>query len=493
MGRNPLTKQILMQKIENKIWKNHIGEQKCRPKFTFNPSEIDQIRAIITSAEERNKRVRACGSGHSWSNVCHTEGYLILPDNLSGELPLEGNLLKPETTSSRLLRVKSGTSIKTINQLLDLRGLAIGWLGGYDGQRIAGVNATSTHGSVFSKGPLYEMILSYDIIGSGGLIYRIEKSNGITDKSKYSESYPDRILIQNDQYYNAVSVNIGCLGVIYSVIIEATEAFWMKETRELSSWKIEKEKLKNRSELNDTFHFELLLNPYSIKGKTQSCLVTKRIPYNPIGNEKQKDRRRNWTVEFLSRLNGKGWFNWVIHMFRRDAADMIESILKGMEDNAFIHKSFHVFHIGAANNIPSYSAEIALPMTDNKYIDAIDVMLKTIEDNRKKHKLYNTAPIALRFVKSTKAFLSPMEGDDTCMVEVILAKGTKKYEEIYKSLEKALLPFGGRMHWGQYHYISSSTVESGYPKLGKWKEVAQVLNSSGVFNNKFSDSLGLSV
>lgn len=131
-------------------------------------------------------------------------------------------------------------------------------------------------------------------------------------------------------------------------------------------------------------------------------------------------------------------------------------------------------------------------MTDNYYIFCIDQMLEMIEKNRKEQKLYHSAPIALRFVRAADAFLSPMYGRDTCMAEIILAKGTKGAKKIYTSIEKGMYPYRSRMHWGQYNYLNSARVAEMYPALSEWKSVSKVLNATGVFNNPFSNSVGLS-
>jgi L-gulono-1,4-lactone dehydrogenase len=471
-------------------WENHIAEQSIIAEIAFSPSEVDQIRSIVISAEARNKKVRAVGSGHSWSDICLNKDFIILPENLSGELPLEETLLNNTEDFKTLVRIKSGTTIRTLNQLLEKKGLALPYLGGFDGQTIAGVNATSTHGSAVNHGPIYETILSYDIVGSEGKVYRIERTKGITNIMAFKLKHPSFILIQDDHYYNAVSVNVGCLGVIYSVMIKTVSSFWLKEERPMSTWAVEKERLIQRTDLDTKFHFELLVNPYAVGGE-RKCLRTIRTIEPPLPNETPKDRSRNFLVEFLSWINRKGAFNAVIGWFKKDSANMINNILEMMKDKKFKARSFQVFHIGEANYVPSHSSELALSMKHNLYLDAIEKMFEIITRLKEERNIYFTGPIALRFVRKAEAYLSPMYGENTCMIELILPRGAEKSREIYIAIEKALLPFGARLHWGQYHFINANDVANMYPKLNEWKDVSNVLNATGVFDNNFSYKMGL--
>src|SRR6266849_653028 len=139
-----------------------------------------------------------------------------------------------------------------------------------------------------------------DIVASAGNVYRIEPSDGITDAAAYHNRYPGRILKQDDKWFRAVLVSMGCMGVIYSVIIKVVPKFWLKETRSLTTWENIKPEL-HRGEVFKIPHYELLLNPYKVDG-THHCLVTTRVPdREPIVVPSAK-RHRNFFNELISSL-----------------------------------------------------------------------------------------------------------------------------------------------------------------------------------------------
>ena len=147
------------------------------------------------------------------------------------------------------------------------------------------MTSTSTHGSGIAFGPLCEFIKSIEIVGDGGKLFRVEPSvasnQSLTDPVAWEQAHPDRArfeLIQDDRWFNAVIVGMGCLGIIYAVVLEVREAFLLKETRTLATW-----------------------------NAAQAALL----------------------------------------------------------DDDYTHKSYRVFHIGEANDIPAISSEFALPVAED--------------------------------------------------------------------------------------------------------------------------------
>src|SRR5947209_18666555 len=80
-----------------------------------------------------------------------------------------------------LVSVCSGTPIHELNAWLDRHRLALQQMGGYDGQTLAGVVSTSTHGSGVKFGPFPDYVRSVDLVDGTGGPRRVEPSGGPTD------------------------------------------------------------------------------------------------------------------------------------------------------------------------------------------------------------------------------------------------------------------------------------------------------------------------
>src|ERR687898_513035 len=84
-------------------WKNHTGNQGVDPLRIYKPTTLDELVAIVQEAERLRCTVRAVGSGHSWSDVALTTGFLVETHGLKRPLELEADLLRPESIAGKHL------------------------------------------------------------------------------------------------------------------------------------------------------------------------------------------------------------------------------------------------------------------------------------------------------------------------------------------------------------------------------------------------------
>jgi FAD/FMN-containing dehydrogenase len=106
-------------------WKNHLGNQSVDPLRIYAPGSIEDVCGIVRAGEAAGVTVRAVGSGHSWSDVALTRGFLLKTEGLARPAAAEPDFLRPEWTERRLVRAEAGIRIKELNAYLDRRGLAL--------------------------------------------------------------------------------------------------------------------------------------------------------------------------------------------------------------------------------------------------------------------------------------------------------------------------------------------------------------------------------
>ncbi len=150
-----------------------------------------------------------------------------------------------------------------------------------------------------------------------------------------------------------------------------------------------------------------------------------------------------------------------------------------------------------------YGLELAFPI--ERTIEMMDRLIELAEAN-KKDKMFHTAPVAIRFVKPTKAYASPQYADPndrvsafdngTVMLEVLMAKGTKDGEKALKIIEANMLNERDvRVHWGLHFDVidrRNANFERMYPKWPEFRETFRRFNRRGTFHNRFTDRIGLS-
>jgi len=204
-------------------WSNCIGSQKAFPLNIFHPTTLEEVIAIVKRAESENRKVRAVGSGHSFSDIALTDDFLIDTHGLKKVLTLDNGTLKAGVQISTLVEVECGITIADVNDKLDKMGLALINMGAHTAQTVVGALSTSTHGSGISLGSAASFVRSIVVVASEGKVYRIEPADGITDPDKFRSKHSDIELRQDDEWFNSVVIGVGCMGVVYSVIMTVRE------------------------------------------------------------------------------------------------------------------------------------------------------------------------------------------------------------------------------------------------------------------------------
>ena len=477
-----------------KTWKNHLGNQKIDPLRIYEPRSIAEVQEIVRTARERGVTVRAVGSGHSWSDVALTEGFLLKPGGMTRVPSAEPDFIRDGWAARRLVRADQGARIRELNGWLDDNGMGFANLGGYDAQTVAGVTATSTHGSGLEFGPLNDALRSMDVVVGDGSVQRIEPSDGPTDRAAFEAHFgADRELVQDDHVWNAVAVGMGCMGVICTAMLEVRDRFFMREVREMHPWAKVRADLEDGGVLRRHEHYELAFSPYE-DGYPYPFLVTTRDTVGDPRNRPWDKRMRNWLVEAAALFPFTPHIiNLILDVRPSLAPAMLRGSVKSLVKDQYDEVSYKVFNIGTLNILPAYSCEIGVPM-DGRHIDAVETIFRVARERRELGQVYQSSPIALRFVKASPAYLSMMNGRDTMMIELIGLNGNDGGIELLKAYEEALYALGGRPHWGHINTVSGSGefVASMYPRLAEWLDVRARLDPAGVFDSPFTKRVGLS-
>src|SRR3989454_3688631 len=72
---------------------------------------------------------------------------------------------------------------------------------------------------------------SLDLVAGGGAVYRIERGGGPTDPAAFAQRYPQRRLVQDDDWFCATLVGMGGMGVIYAATLAVEQKYLLQEGR----------------------------------------------------------------------------------------------------------------------------------------------------------------------------------------------------------------------------------------------------------------------
>ena len=473
---------------QRKRWRNHSGNQAVEPLRVYRPGTLAELREIVATAASDGVTVRAVGSGHSWSDVALTEGYLLETHGLARPLPVD---CLRAGWDEPVARDEAGMRLRDLNQLLADQGRALLQMGGYDAQTVAGVISTSTHGSGIGLGPLPDFVRSLDLVAADARVHRIERPDGPTDPEVFAREHPDWELHQDDETFDAAVVGMGCMGVVYAATLAVTEAYWLTEVRELSTWSRVREQLPTA--LAGNRHYEVYINPYAGHDGEHRCIVCRRNPADSRRRRSVDRLRRHWWIELLSHLKVTGLVGLAIDRANPDGAPArIDQMLGFLADNEYSGPSYKVLNIGAANLLPAYSSEIAVPMTGGRHLEAVDRLIAVADRHRRLGRAYHTGLISLRFVRASPAYMSMMYGGDTMTIELILMNQTEGGLALLSAHEDALYAVGGRPHWGQVNTLCDERVRELYPCYDRWLAVRERFDPDGRFDAPFTKRVGIS-
>ena len=152
-----------------------------------------------------------------------------------------------------LFHVEAGITIADLQQLLDHQfpRLAFRATGGSPGATLAGTLSTATHGGEVTWPLLVDSVRAIHLVGPGGEQWWIEGDIPVADQVKLQKRYPaiDPAHFIGDSWtnpalpgltpqdvLNAVTVSMGTMGVIYSVVFQVVPQFGIRQIVTSTEW-----------------------------------------------------------------------------------------------------------------------------------------------------------------------------------------------------------------------------------------------------------------
>ena len=532
---------------------NHGGNESWTPSVSFAPGpEIEETSDLLATLSRiggeagRPIQVKAGGSRHSWSRAAASNEVYVHPEKMIGVRAIVDDddaqgLVRRDFGARRenCFSILGGTTIKQINEELWRQGKALPVLGGFDGQTIAGVLSTGTHGSVLGSGPINDAVRAIVLVQADGTPVRIEPSAGMSSAVAYQKpEMSSWRLIQDDATFNAALISVGTFGVIFAVVMEVVGNFYLREMRTKISLTQLKELLRggNIYHLMDVeapawvspqngrglvghpsrvHHLEFLVNPHSTDDGDHTVIATSRAKYDLGGPEPPAYANAREDAKSLfralateNRYGRPDLPTWIAETFGRLLARLttlfgrsrlvvpalLDVGLKSMVDpDGYEGRSYHVFNIGdGQNRIPALSSEPSVPIASDQYLDALDLILEQAGFATERAELH-TGPISLRFVGGSSALLA--DPVDVCRFELIFTADAPHAPRLMRAYEDMLFEhFAGdtRPHWGQINHLNAGTAHrltAMYPKLEYWKASRRQFDPDGVFLGPWQEAI----
>lgn len=419
------------------MWKNWAGDQICAPAAIERPASEAELSDIVVRAAGRGQRVRAVGSGHSFTDCACTDGVMIDMTGLQRVIDVD--------KANGLATVQGGAKLHPLFAELAASGFGIENQGDIDKQSITGATATATHGTGARFKNVSAQIVSARVVTATGEVLEVSEGDD----------------------YLAARVSLGALGVISQVTLKVVPLFTLHREDELRPLTETLDRLDADVDGND--HFEFFVFPY---GDTALTRTTRRSNESPRPAPAWKKKL------------GEGFENVGLNVICRagrqfpSAAPRLNRLLTSLMSPSSVQD--HGWKVYAsARNVKFTEMEYAIPREHAR------VAVQRVIDLVRRRNLPIMYPLEVRFSAPDDAFLSTANGRDTCYIAVHQFSGME-FETYFRAVEEIMDEYEGRPHWGKRHYQTAATLRERYPDWDRFIAVRDRLDPDRVFRNDYT-------
>lgn len=392
------------------------------------PATVAELRSLVAAG----RRVKALGSGHSFSDIADTDGTLIELSALPPEIDVD--------SAARTVRVAAGVRYAELAAHLYARGFALPNMASLPHISVAGSVATGTHGSGDANGGLATSVSALDLVTADGDIRTMSRT------------------VDGDTFDGAV-VALGALGVTTHLTLDLLPAFDVRQ------------QVRTDLTLSDaTANFDAITSAaYSV-----SLFTDWRGPrFTQVWLKQLADAPG---VDFPWAAPARGKMNPV------PGADPVHCTEQSDVPGSW-HERLPHFRPGfTPSSGEELQSEYLLPRAHAAAaLTTLDGMRETV------------APVLqiceVRTVAADSLWLSPAYGRDTVGLHFTWVEDTARVLPVLPAVEAALAPYEPRPHWGKLFTTAPADVRDRYPRMADFLALASATDPAGTFANAFLDRM----
>jgi xylitol oxidase len=409
--------------------RNWAGNVRFEAAGLLRPGSVAELQAVVA----RERRLRPLGTGHSFSPIADTTGYLV---SLAGLPPVT------DIDSERgTVRVSAGLRYSDVAPRLHAAGLALPNLGSLPHISVAGAVATGTHGSGDANGSLATAVAGLELVTASGDLVSVSRG---ADPARLS----------------GLVVSLGACGIVTALTLDTVPAFDVRQYvyRDVAFSAV-------------AGHFdEVTGSGYSVSMFTD--WTADRFTGIWVKLTGQRPPPPDWLGGRLSRAD--------LHVIAgMPAANCTPQL--GVPGPW--HERLPHFR---ADFTPSAGAELQSEyLVAREHAVAALAALAAIRAE--------LAPVILvselRTVAADELWLSPAYQRDSAAFHFTWVPDTEKVLPLLASVEAALAPFAARPHWGKIFAVPPDQLARVSPRLADFRRVVHEFDPAGKFSNPMLDSV----
>jgi alditol oxidase len=394
---------------------------------THRPETVDQLRRLVADSA----RIRAVGTGHSFSAVADTTGELVCLDGLPAAVSIDA--------TNRSATVAASMRYADVAVELHDKGFALSNLASLPHISIAGSCATGTHGSGDANRCLAASVRALRLVGPEGDIIELSRDT-------------------DENVFPGAVVALGALGIVTDLTLDIVPEFGMAQRVRVD---VPLDDVAARLD-------EVFGAGYSVSVFTDwlSGLANVWVKYRTDRPERDWDGGRpavrpmnpvsGMPPEFSTEQLGVPgpWYQRLPH-FR---PELPPSAGAELQSEYYLPRSAAPAAIAAIRDLAA----------------VIEPVLHVSE---------------LRTVQADDLWLSPAYARDTVTFHFTWIKDRTALSPVIAAVEDRLVPLAARPHWGKLTALSGPELMARYERGPEFERLTRTYDPGGKFRNPFTDSL----
>jgi L-gulono-1,4-lactone dehydrogenase len=426
-------------------WHNWARTERAHAVRVVSPGSVQEVVAEVKQASADGLRIKAVGSGHSFTGVAVTDGVRVILQRLDRILDVDTERLQ--------VRVQAGITLRRLNRELWSRGLALTNLGDVDAQTVAGAISTGTHGTGARFGGLATHVIALEMVLADGSVVEC----GV-------EQEPDM--------FAAARIGLGALGIVTTLTLQCEPAYALHAVETPGRLG---EVLDRFDALADgTDHFEV---PYWFP-HTDRLLLKRNTRRPPVSGLGPLRRLRGWFDDEVM-ANGVYGLMQLICAARPALIPRMNAAAGSLVSaREFTDRSYRVFV--SPRRVRFREMEYAVPRAD-----ATDVLAELADWFARTDERISI-PVEVRVAAADDIWLSTAHRRDTAYVAV------HQYHRLphaafFSAVEPIFRAVGGRPHWGKMHSLTAQDLRPLYPRFDDFVALRRELDPTARFTNPYLD------
>ncbi|MEU5054482.1 MULTISPECIES: D-arabinono-1,4-lactone oxidase [unclassified Streptomyces] len=437
------TTQARQARTRNEPWRNWAGNVTARPVREVTPASVEELSAAVRAAADDGLKVKAVGTGHSFTAAAATDGVLIRPQLLTG--------IRNIDREAGTVTVEAGTPLKRLNLALAREGLSLTNMGDIMEQTVSGATSTGTHGTGRESASISAQIKGLELVTADGSVLTCSEKGTAEERAVFA----------------AARIGLGALGVITAITFAVEPIFLLTAREEPMTFDRVTSDFDALYAENE--HFEFYWFPH-----TGNC-NTKRNNRS-AGPEAPVSRFSSFLED---ELLSNGLFQ-AVNSLGRVVPSTIPSIAKissrALSARTYTDIPYKVFT--SPRRVRFVEMEYAVPRA------ALVETLRELKSMVDRSNLRISFPVEVRTAPADDITLSTASGRESAYIAVHMYKGAP-YQAYFTAAERIFTAHEGRPHWGKVHTRDADYFSTVYPRFGEFTELRDRLDPDRLFANDY--------